>query len=150
MQLVTQSSRAGFHSLFPIPYSLSPAYGDHRIDKALCGVDLGLGGDVAPLDIPGNLVTSDLSGAAVMLRAQVDPADTDGLGALLSAASVAQAQTAVWICPRIDEDLRRTLRWIGGDPSANVRLYGLEMYLVQIGDSPTAPLFDAVVTPGSL
>ena len=109
----------------------------------------GLGGDVAPLDIPGNLVTSDLSGAAVMLRAQVDPADTEGLGALLSGASVAQAQTAVWICPRIDDDLRRTLRWIGGDPSANVRLYGLEMYLVQIGDSPTAPLFDAVVTPGS-
>ena len=108
----------------------------------------GLGGDIAPLDIPGNLVTADLSGAAVMVRAQVDDADTDGLGALLSAAAVAQAQTAVWVCPRIDEDLRQTLRWIGGDPSANVRLYGLEMYLVRIGGSPTAPLFDAVVSPG--
>jgi hypothetical protein len=108
----------------------------------------GLGGDIAPLDIPGNLVTADMSGAAVLVRAQVDDADTDGLGALLSAAAVAQAQTAVWVCPRIDEDLRQTLRWIGGDPAANVRLYGLEMYLVRIGGSPTAPLFDAVVSPG--
>jgi hypothetical protein len=105
--------------------------------------------DPAPLDIPGNLATSDLGGAAVLVRAQVDAADTDGLGALLSAAAAAQAQTAVWVCPRIDEDLRQTLRWIGGDPSANVRLYGLEMYLVKIGDSPTAPLFDAVVSPGA-
>jgi len=108
----------------------------------------GLGGDIAPLDIPGNLVASDAGGAAVMLRSQVEPADTDGLGALLAGASVAHAQTAVWVCPRIDEDLRQTLRWIGGDPSANVRLYGLEMYLVQIGDSATAPLFDPVVSPG--
>jgi len=108
----------------------------------------GLGGDIAPLDIPGNLVASDAGGAAVMLRSQVDPADTDGLGALLAGASVAHAQSAVWVCPRIDEDLRQTLRWIGGDPSANVRLYGLEMYLVQIGDSATAPLFDPVVSPG--
>jgi len=109
----------------------------------------GLGGGTEPLDIPGNLVASDRSGASVMVRSQVGAADTDGLGALLSAAAVAQAQTAVWVCPRIDEGLRQTLRWIGGDPSANVRLYGLEMYLVKIAGSPTAPLFDAVVSPGS-
>jgi hypothetical protein len=109
----------------------------------------GLGGGTEPLDIPGNLVASDRSGAPVMVRAQVAAADTDGLGALLAAAAIAQAQTAVWVCPRINEGLRQTLRWIGGDPSANVRLYGLEMYLVKIAGSPTAPLFDAVVSPGS-
>jgi hypothetical protein len=105
--------------------------------------------DRSSLDIPGNLVTADLAGAVVLVRAQADHADTDGLGALLSAAAAAQAQTAVWVCPRIDEGLRQALRWIGGDPSANVRLYGLEMYLVRIGGSPTAPLFDAVVSPGA-
>jgi hypothetical protein len=130
----------------PLGFALSP---NHQIAwMPTRSAVRGLGGDIAPLDIPGNLVTSDTSGAAVMVRAQVDPADTDGLGALLSAAAVAQAQTAVWICPHIDEDLRQTLRWIGGDPSANVRLYGLEMYLVRIGGSATAPLFDAVVSPG--
>jgi hypothetical protein len=56
----------------------------------------------------------------------------------------------VWVCPRIEPGLRQALRWVGGDPSANVRLYGLEMYLVQIAGSPTAPLFDAVVSPGTL
>jgi hypothetical protein len=105
--------------------------------------------DRSSLDIPGNVVTADLAGAVVMLRAQVGEADTEGLGALLSAAAAAQARTAVWVCPRIDEGLRQALRWIGGDPSANVRLYGLEMYLVSIDGSPTAPLFDAVVSPGS-
>jgi hypothetical protein len=103
----------------------------------------------SPLDIPGNLLTADLSGASVMLRAQSGRADTEGLGALLSAAAATRAQTAVWVCPQIDANLRQALRWIGGDPSANVRLYGLEMYLVQIAGSPTAPLFDAVVTPGT-
>ncbi|HYJ67945.1 MAG TPA: hypothetical protein VEX15_09810 [Nocardioidaceae bacterium] len=103
----------------------------------------------SPLDFPGNVVTADGSGATVMVRAQVGVADPEGLGALLAAAAASEAQTAVWVCPRIDEGFRQALRWVGGDPSANVRLYGLEMYLVRINDSSTAPLFDAVVAPGA-
>jgi hypothetical protein len=103
----------------------------------------------SPLDLPGNVVTADESGATVMVRAQVGVADPEGLGALLAAAAASQAQTAVWVCPRIGDGFRQALRWVGGDPSANVRLYGLEMYLVRINDSSTAPLFDAVVAPGA-
>lgn len=129
----------------PLGFALTPR---HHV-PALSDGALGDGDEVdqSPLDISGNLLTADLAGAPVAVRAQVGQADTDGLGALLSAAAAAKAQTAVWVCPRIDASLRQTLRWVGGDPSANIRLYGLEMYLVQIAGSPTAPLFDAVVSP---
>lgn len=87
-------------------------------------------------------------GRVVVIENQLERTDHGHLGQLLSYASGLEAAAVVWIAPSFREDHRRTLDWLNERTDAGVDFFGVEVGVVQVGDSgPRAPVFDVVARP---
>lgn len=89
----------------------------------------------------------DPDGRAVIIENQLEPSDHAHLGQLLLYASGLEASTVIWITTRIREEHRSALTWLNDHTDSNVRVFGIEVGVVQIGQSVQAPVFDVVVEP---
>jgi hypothetical protein len=113
------------------------------------GIDLALEAqekDVGPFraDILCKDVATD---SWVLIENQVERTDHAHLGQLLTYAAGLQAVTIVWISERFTEEHRATLDWLNERTDEHINLFGLEIELWRIGDSPIAPKFNIVSQP---
>lgn len=53
----------------------------------------------------------------------------------------------VWIAERFTEEHRATLDWLNERTDDTINLFGLEIELWRIGDSPIAPKFNIISQP---
>jgi hypothetical protein len=83
----------------------------------------------------------------VLIENQLERTDHTHLGQLLTYAAGLQAVTIVWIAERFTEEHRAALDWLNERTDDQVNLFGLEIELWQIGDSPVAPKFNVVSQP---
>ena len=89
----------------------------------------------------------DPDGKAVIIENQLEPSDHAHLGQLLLYASGLGASTVVWITARIRQEHRSALNWLNDRTDSDVRVFGIEVGVVQIGQSVKAPVLDVVVEP---
>ena len=61
------------------------------------------------------------------------------VGQLITYAAGLQAVTIVWIAERFTEEHRAALDWLNERTDEKINLFGLEIELWRIGDSPIAP-----------
>lgn len=113
------------------------------------GIDLALEAqekDVGPFraDILCKDVATD---SWVLIENQIERTDHAHLGQLLTYAAGLQAVTVVWISERFTEEHRATLDWLNERTDEQINLFGLEIELWRIGDSPIAPKFNIVSQP---
>ena len=87
------------------------------------------------------------TGSWVLVENQLERTDHGHLGQLLTYASGLEAVTIVWISARFTEEHRSTLDWLNRITDDSIRLFGLEVELWRIGDSPAAPKFNVVSKP---
>ena len=87
------------------------------------------------------------TGAWVLVENQLERTDHGHLGQLLTYASGLEAVTIIWISKRFAEEHRSTLDWLNRITDDSIRLFGLEVELWRIGDSPAAPKFNVVSKP---
>ena len=87
------------------------------------------------------------TGAWVLVENQLECTDHVHLGQLLTYASGLAAVTIIWISAQFTEEHRSTLDWLNRITDESISLFGLEVELWKIGDSPPAPKFNVVSKP---
>lgn len=83
----------------------------------------------------------------VLIENQLARTDHTHLGQLLTYAAGLNAVTVVWIAERFTEEHRATLDWLNERTDEKINLFGLEIELWRIGDSPIAPKFNIISQP---
>ena len=83
----------------------------------------------------------------VLVENQLERTDHSHLGQLLTYAAGLKAVTIVWIAERFTEEHRATLDWLNERTDDKINLFGLEIELWRIGDSPIAPKFNIISQP---
>ena len=83
----------------------------------------------------------------VLIENQLERTDHSHLGQLLTYAAGLEAVTIVWLAERFSEEHRATLDWLNERTDEKINLFGLEIELWKIGDSPIAPKFNIVSKP---
>jgi hypothetical protein len=83
----------------------------------------------------------------VLIENQIEKTDHTHLGQLLTYAAGLKAVTIVWISANFRDEHRAALDWLNEMTVDSVRLFGLEVELWKIGDSPAAPRFNIVCQP---
>jgi hypothetical protein len=119
-----------------------------RLSEAL-GIDLELeaaehavGG--YSLDLVGRDITND---AVLIVENQLATTDHSHLGQVLTYAAGTAASTIVWIATSFREEHRQALDWLNENTGEKAHFFGIELQVVRIGDSLSAPLFNVVVQP---
>lgn len=85
----------------------------------------------------------------VLIENQRERTDHTHLGQLLTYAAGLNAVTIVWIAERFTEEHRATLDWLNERTDEKINLFGLEVELWRIGDSPIAPKFNIISQPNN-
>lgn len=96
------------------------------------------------LDLVGRDVTND---AVLIVENQLETTDHTHLGQVLTYAAGTAASTIVWIATAFREEHRQALDWLNENTSDRTHFFGIELQVVKIGDSSSAPLFNVVVQP---
>lgn len=96
-----------------------------------------------------DIQAADPDGHLVIIENQLEPSNHLHLGQLLVYASGLEASTAVWITTRLRDEHRSALTWLNERTDSEVKVFGIELSVVQIGDSLRAPVLDVVVEPNN-
>ncbi|EAQ78797.1 DUF4268 domain-containing protein [Blastopirellula marina] len=83
----------------------------------------------------------------VLIENQLERTDHTHLGQLITYAAGLNTVTIVWISQRFTEEHRAALDWLNKVTSEDIRFFGLQVELWQIGDSPVAPRFNIISSP---
>jgi hypothetical protein len=89
------------------------------------------------------------TGNWVLIENQLERTDHSHLGQLLTYAAGLNAVTVVWIAAHFTEEHRATLDWLNERTDEKINLFGLEVELWRIGDSPIAPKFNIISQPNN-
>jgi hypothetical protein len=113
------------------------------------GIELELEGIEVPVgpyraDILARDISSDTK---VIIENQLEKTNHDHLGKIITYASGLDARVIIWIAREFCEEHRRAIDYLNENASPNLRLFGLEIQLWKIGDSPPAPLFKVISSP---
>lgn len=95
-----------------------------------------------------DLLATDLgSGALVLIENQLEPTDHSHLGQILTYASGLDTKMMIWVARQIRDEHRQALTWLNENTLEDVRFFGVEIELVQIGKSAMAPNVKVLVAP---
>jgi len=95
-----------------------------------------------------DIVAKDtVSNEYIVIENQLSSTDHDHVGKLLTYAASFEATTIVWIAQKIREEHRQAIDWFNEITVKEVDFFGIEVELLQIGDSPYAPNLKIVSKP---
>jgi hypothetical protein len=83
----------------------------------------------------------------VLIENQLARTDHSHLGQLITYAAGLNAVTIVWIAERFTQEHRAAMDWLNERTDEKINLFGLEIELWQIGESPIAPKFNIISQP---
>lgn len=85
----------------------------------------------------------------VLIENQIERTDHKHLGQLLTYAAGLDAVTIIWIADTFTDEHRAALDWLNEKTEENIRFFGLEFELWQIGNSNVAPKFNICSQPNN-
>jgi hypothetical protein len=97
------------------------------------------------VDIVGR--ESGSPGRRVIIENQLDKTDHGHLGQLLTYAAGLNAEIVIWVSPEFRDESRQALEWLNDRTGDGVSFFGVELELLQIGESAKAANFRVVVEP---
>jgi hypothetical protein len=83
----------------------------------------------------------------VIIESQLGRSDHEHLGRLVAYTAGKEGGVIIWVAPRILPEHRKALEWLNQTCRGDVGCYGVELEVVQIGDSARGANFKAVVAP---
>ena len=89
------------------------------------------------------------TGNWVLVENQLERTDHSHLGQLMTYAAGLDAVTIVWIAESFAEEHRAALDWLNEITDEQINLFGLQIELWQIGNSPIAPRFNVISKPNN-
>lgn len=87
------------------------------------------------------------TGHKVIIEKQLESTDHSHLGQVLTYAAGLDARAVVWISPQFRPEHRQAIDWLNANTAEGLALFGVEVELLQIEDSPYAPHFKLVAQP---
>lgn len=104
--------------------------------------------EVAVGPYSADIVATDASSnTKVVIENQLEKTNHDHLGKVLTYASGLEARILIWIAKTFTEEHRQTFDYLNECTSGRLRLYGVEVEVLRIGDSRPAPHFRLVSSP---
>jgi len=104
--------------------------------------------EVAVGPYSADIVATDASSnATVVIENQLEKTNHDHLGKVLTYASGLEARILIWIAKTFTEEHRQTFDYLNECTSGRLRLYGVEVEVLRIGNSIPAPHFRLVSSP---
>lgn len=79
--------------------------------------------------------------SAVLIENQLDSSDHPHLGQILTYLAGLEAQTVVWIARHFEEAHLSAVRWLNENTADPFAFFAVQVKVIQIDDSPLAPLF---------
>ena len=86
-------------------------------------------------------------GSTVLIENQLESSDHTHLGQILTYLAGLKAQTVIWIARHFEEAHLSAIRWLNENTTAPFAFFAVQVKVVQIGDSPLAPLFEVLEKP---
>jgi len=104
--------------------------------------------EVAVGPYSADIVATDASSnTKAVIENQLEKTNHDHLGKVLTYASGLEAQILIWIAKKFTEEHRQTFDYLNECTSGRLRLCGVEVEVLRIGDSIPAPHFRLVSSP---
>lgn len=86
-------------------------------------------------------------GSKVLIENQLETTDHTHLGQIMTYLAGLEAHTVVWIAPDFREPHLTAIRWLNEHTSDDFSFLAVRLRVVQIGDSPFAPIFEIAAKP---
>ena len=83
----------------------------------------------------------------VLIENQLEPTNHNHLGQIMTYAAGLDAFSIIWIAKSFTEEHRAALDWLNRITDDNINFFGIEIEVIQIGDSLPAPQFNIVAKP---
>ena len=83
----------------------------------------------------------------VLIENQLEITDHTHLGQIMTYAAGLNAATIIWIAKEFTEEHRAALDWLNNITDDSFNFFGIEIHLIQIGNSAIAPMFKIVAKP---
>ena len=83
----------------------------------------------------------------VLIENQLELTNHNHLGQIMTYAAGLDAFSIVWIAKSFTEEHRAALDWLNRITVENINFFGIEIEVIQIGDSLPAPQFNVVAKP---
>jgi hypothetical protein len=93
------------------------------------------------------LARNPQDGSAVLIENQLEPSDHTHLGQIMTYLTGLDAKTMVWVAPSFREEHLSALRWLNEHTVDPFAFFAVRVRVVQIADSPLAPLFEVLERP---
>jgi len=104
--------------------------------------------EVAVGPYSADIVATDASSnTKAVIENQLEKTNHDHLGKVLTYASGLEARILIWIAKTFTEEHRQTFDYLNECTSGRLRLYGVEVQVLRIGNSIPAPHFRLVSSP---
>ena len=85
-----------------------------------------------------------IDNSRVIIENQLEKSNHQHLGKVLTYAAGLDAATIIWIAEKFRPEHREVLNWLNRNTPTALRFFGVEIAVIQIGDSPYAPEFTVV------
>jgi hypothetical protein len=133
-------------------YAFTPWLADNleRLSEAI-GIPLELTGrEVGVGRYSADILASNPSdGAVVLIENQLEPSDHTHLGQIMTYLAGLEAQVMIWLAPDFREEHLSALRWLNQHTDERFSFFAVRLRVVQIADSPLAPLFEVLEKPNA-
>ena len=93
------------------------------------------------------LARNPMDDSVVLIENQLEQTDHTHLGQIMTYLAGLEAQTVIWIAPVFREPHLSAIRWLNEHTSDGFSFFAVKARVVQIGDSPFAPVFEIVEKP---
>lgn len=95
-----------------------------------------------------DILARDLgSDANVIIENQLENSDHRHLGQILTYLAGLEARTVIWVAPAFREAHLAAIRWLNQHTTEEFSFFAVKIRVVQIANSPLAPLFDILEKP---
>jgi hypothetical protein len=87
------------------------------------------------------------SDAWVVVENQLESTNHRHLGQIITYAAGLNASFVIWVAQNFREEHRAAIDWLNDVTGEAMHFFGIEVQLLRIGDSPTAPRFEIICKP---
>jgi len=95
------------------------------------------------------LATNPADGSVVLIENQLEASDHTHLGQVMTYLAGLDAHVVVWLAPNFREEHLSAIRWLNQHTDETFSFFAVKLRVVQIADSPLAPLFEVLEKPNS-
>lgn len=113
-----------------------------RVPLELTGTEVAVGPFSADI-----LARNPQDDSVVLIENQLEATDHTHLGQIMTYLAGLDAKTVVWIAPSFREPHLSAIRWLNKHTADGFSFFALRLRVVRIGESPFAPIFEAVEKP---